>query len=201
MFTCELRPSSRDRLTREQIDKMTTSSAAWTSLKQIIRPLESIREVSERLEGDTYVTISDVLLLVLRLVHDRMPVTSELETTAPVQVKFVRAFKQKLTADIGSDNHVYDYALAAALDSRRSSLHWMRHIFENPEYWPEIHKEYRSLEGYRSMIREQLIGLVSPTPICAAWETHVVFPYSCQLRTPRSCAASCLKVFSPRRCR
>ena len=162
MFTRELRPSTSNKLTREQIDKMTTSHAAWSSLKQVIRPLEYIREVSERLEGDNYVTISDVLLLVLRLVHDRMPVTSELETTAPVQAQFVEAFKKKLTADIGSDNHVYDYALAAALDGRRSSLHWMRRIFENPEYWPEIDKEYRSLEGYRCMIREQVIGLVSP---------------------------------------
>ena len=160
MFTRDLRP--RDKLTDEHIAKMRTSQAAWSSLKQVEPALESIRELSERCEGDSYVTISDVLHHILKLVHDVLPSASDVETTAPIMASFVRAFKGKLLEDVGSVNQVYNYALAAAVDGRRSSLHWMRRMYDNPEDWPHVTNKYPSLEIFKGVIRDELIGLVSP---------------------------------------
>ena len=87
---------------------------------------------------------------------------SNVETTAPIMASFVRAFKGKLVEDVGLVNQVYNYALAAAVDGRRSSLHWMRRMYNNPEDWPHVTNKYPSLEIFKGVIRDELIGLVSP---------------------------------------
>ena len=44
----------------------------WTGLRQLRGILEPIKDVSERLEGDQYVTISDTLYFLLNLIYNKV---------------------------------------------------------------------------------------------------------------------------------
>ena len=52
-------------------------TTTWLGLRQLITVLEPIRDVSERLEGDTYVTISDALYFLLKLVYEKLEEVDE----------------------------------------------------------------------------------------------------------------------------
>ena len=64
------------------------------SLRQLITVLEPIRDVSERLEGDTYVTISDALYFVLKLVYKKLEEVDESALGCDVASVVATAFKK-----------------------------------------------------------------------------------------------------------
>ena len=122
--------------------------------------LEPIRDVSERLEGDTYVTISDALYFLLKLVYEKLEEVDESALGCDVASVVATAFKKKLLLDIDDVNKIYSWGLAAALDGRRHYLTWMRRIWENKEDWPKVVSAYPTYMDFRKMLVEELGNLV-----------------------------------------
>ena len=90
--------------------------AGWCIFKQVLPVLESIREfiweLSERCEGDEYITISDVLYNVLKLLYDRLYVTDTNAYANPVLLDFTSEFTKKLCADCDNINLIYCWCCA-----------------------------------------------------------------------------------------
>ena len=135
-------------------------SNTWLGLRQLITVLEPIRDVSERLEGDTYVTISDALYFLLKLVYEKLEEVDESALGCDVASVVATAFKKKLLLDIDDVNKIYSWGLAAALDGRRHYLTWMRRIWENKEDWPKVVSAYPTYMDFRKMLVEELGNLV-----------------------------------------
>ena len=136
-------------------------SAGWFAMKQVLPVMESIRELSERCEGDDYITISDVLYNVLKLLYDRMYMSDADAHEKSYQFDFITDFTMKLTQDLDNVNIIYCWALAAAMDGRRSSLHWLRRIWENRVDWPNVVGEYDTLASFKTMLKREVTALVS----------------------------------------
>ena len=138
--------------------------------------LESIRELSERCEGDEYITISDVLYNMLKLLYDRLYVTDTDAHAKPVLLDFTSEFTKKLCADCDNVNLIYCWALAAAVDGRRNTLHWMRRIWNNADDWPKLVKEYDTLAKFQAMLKKEMTALVSSVLICGLCLCKCVHP-------------------------
>ena len=80
---------------------------AWACFRSLLPTMESIRELSVRCEGDTYITISDVLYNVLKLLYDRMPVGDERLIGQPYAFEFVMSFREKLLKIVDDENLLY----------------------------------------------------------------------------------------------
>ena len=66
-----LEQSIRSLLVQKDVEVKTSIDAnAWACFRSLLPVMESIRELSVRCEGDTYITISDVLYNVLKLLYD-----------------------------------------------------------------------------------------------------------------------------------
>lgn len=141
-------------------------SNGWFAFKQVLPAMDSIRELSERCEGDDYITISDVLYNVLKLLYDRLWYSEIEEHEKPALHEFVELFKGKLCEDLDNVNIIYCWALAAVMDGRRSSLHWMRRIWDNPWDWPKLTAEYRTLSAFKAMLKDEVLQLVSCILVC-----------------------------------
>lgn len=140
----------------------------WLCLRQLMAVLEPIREVSERLEGDTYVTISDVLYFLLKLLYDKLDEVDESSLGCDVASVVAISVKKKLLLDIDDVNKIYSWGLAAALDGRRQHLTWMRKIWENKEDWPNLVAAYPTYMDFRKMLVEEVGSLVRST-VCSTF--------------------------------
>ena len=94
----------------------------------------------------------------------------------PVLVDFTSEFAKKLCADCDNVNLIYCWALAAALDGRRNTLHWMRRIWNNPEDWPNVVEEYDTLAKFQAMLKKEMTALVSSVLICGLCLCKCVHP-------------------------
>ena len=161
-----LERSIREYTANARIAKIILPASGWCIFKQVLPVLESIRELSERCEGDEYITISDVLYNVLKLLYDRLYVTDTDAHAKPVLLDFTSEFTKKLCADCDNVNLIYCWALAAAVDGRRNTLHWMRRIWNNADDWPNLVKEYDTLAKFQAMLKKEMTALVSSVLIC-----------------------------------
>ena len=91
----------------------------WLGLRQLVTILEPIRKVSERLEGDTYITISDALYFLLKLLYDKMGEVDESIMGCDVGFVVASTFKEKLLESIDDPNLIYSWGLAACIDGRQ----------------------------------------------------------------------------------
>ena len=171
-----LERSIREYTANARIAKIIIPAAGWCILKQVLPVLESIRELSERCEGDEYITISDVLYNVLKLLYDRLYVTDTDAHAKPVLLDFTSEFTKKLCADCDNVNLIYCWALAAAVDGRRNTLHWMRRIWNNADDWPKLVKEYDTLAKFQAMLKKEMTALVSSVLICGLCLCKCVHP-------------------------
>ena len=87
--------------------------------------LELIHDVSERLERDIYITISDALYLLLKLLYEKLDQVDEFALGCDVASVVATAFKKKLMLDIDDVNKIYSWGLAAALEGRWQYLTWI----------------------------------------------------------------------------
>ena len=156
-----LETSIREYTLKTGIPRVIIPTSGWHIFKQVLPVLESIRELSERCEGDENITISDVLYNVLKLVYDRLHVTVTAAHAKPALHNFTFEFTKKLCADCDDVNLVYCWALAAAVDGRRSSLHWMRRIWNHAGDWPNVVNAYGTLASFQAMLKVEVTELVS----------------------------------------
>jgi len=138
-------------------------TGAWAAFKNVIPCLDSIRELAERCEGDTYITISEVLHNVLKLLYSRTTYDPAEASERQYKVAFIKHFKAKMLETLDDVNLLYGWALAAACDGRRSGLQWMWRIWEpaNKDDWKKVTTAYKTLSRWKGMIREHMTTLVS----------------------------------------
>ena len=117
-----------------------------------------------------YITISDVLYNVLKLLYGRLPVSIGVARENAFQESFVAHFMLKLAKDLDDENTLYNWALAAAVDGRHSSLHWLRRIWEHPAHWPKVTHQY-NLKSFMDMVQDQMENLVSSS--FSLWSLNV----------------------------
>lgn len=134
---------------------------SWPTMRKLVDILEPIKEVSERLEGDHYITISDALYYLLKLIYDKMDILDPIDMADDVKCHFVRVCRQKLCHDLDDPNIIYCWAIAAVMDGRRSHLTWLRRIWDNKEDWPTVTGEYATLHQFRNMLHKEIGDLVS----------------------------------------
>ena len=121
-----LEKSIRNLIVQKDVEVTTPIDAnAWACFRSLLPVMESIRDLSVRCEGDTYITISDVLYNVLKLLYDRMAVGNERMSEQPYAAEFVANFRGKLMEIVDNENLLYAWSLAAMVDGRRSSLHFL----------------------------------------------------------------------------
>ena len=161
-----LEKSIRKLLVQKDVKVTATIDAnAWACFRSVLPIMESIRELSVRCEGDTYITISDVLYNVLKLLYDRMAVGDERTSVQPYAAEFVVQFREKLLDLVDNENLLYGWSLAAIVDGRRSSLHFLRRIWDSDNEFPRVRAKYKTLSSWKGMMRDQLTKLVS-------WRVH-----------------------------
>ena len=159
-----LEKSIRKLLVQKDVEVVTPIDAnAWACFRSLLPVMESIRELSVRCEGDTYITISDVLYNVLKLLYDRMAVGDERMDGQPYAAEFVMKFREKLLDVVDNENLLYGWSLAAIVDGRRSSLHFLRRIWDSDNEFPVVRAKYKTLSSWKGMMRDQLTDLVSAT--------------------------------------
>ena len=157
-----LERSIRELLVQKEVEVTTPIDAnAWACFRSVLPVMESIRELSVRCEGDTYITISDVLYNVLKLLYDRMAVGDERMRGQPYAAEFVLKFREKLLNVVDNENLLYAWSLAAMVDGRRSSLHFLRRIWDSDNEFPVVRAKYTTLSSWKGMMRDQLTRLVS----------------------------------------
>ena len=156
-----LRASIRVYLTNNNDASLTVSDSAWQTIREVVDALAPIKDVSERLEGDTYVTISDALYFLLKMLYDRLQLSSTAAAQYPDKCLFLIAFKRKLLEQLDDVNIVYSWGLAAFLDGRRSHLQWARRIWENARDWPNTIDHYPSLTAFKNNLVAETGAMVS----------------------------------------
>ena len=157
-----LEKSIRSLLVQKDVEVNTAIDAnAWACFRSLLPVMESIRELSVRCEGDTYITISDVLYNVLKLLYDRMPVGDEPLVGQPYAAEFVVHFREKMLDIVDDENLLYAWSMAAMVDGRRSTLHFLRRIWDSDGEFPEVRAKYTTLSSWKGMMRECLTKLVS----------------------------------------
>ena len=132
------------------------SESDWVCAKQILEGLHPIKDVSERLEGDSYVTISDMLYFLLKLLYDRLEMTAGEAVDKPHKCAFNRSFKGKLLQVVDDVNIIFTWSNAALLDGRRSHLEWLSRIWSHRADWPNVTGYYRSLASLRNNLESEL---------------------------------------------
>ena len=157
-----LERSIRSLLVQKDVEVKTSIDAnVWACFRSLLPVMESIRELSVRCEGDTYITISDVLYNVLKLLYDRMPVGDDHMSGQPYAAEFVMNFREKMLEILDDENLMYAWSMAAMVDGRRSSLHYLRRIWDSEGEFKKIRAKYRTLSSWKGMMRECLTKLVS----------------------------------------
>ena len=153
---------------------------AWACFRGLLPIMESIRELSIRCEGDTYITISDVLYNILKLLYDRMPVGNERMSGQPYAAEFVVHFRTKLLEIVDSENLLYMWSLSAMVDGRRSSLHYLRRIWDSEGEFPVLRAKYKTLSSWKGMLRDELTKLVSSqVNTSIANNVMYILPWAC----------------------
>ena len=157
-----LEKSIRNLMVQAEKDVTTPIPAnAWACYRSLLPVMESIKELSVRCEGETYVTISDVLYNVLKLLYDRMPAGDERWSGQPYVAEFVVHFRRKLVEIIDEEDILYMWSLAAIVDGRRSSLHFLRRMWDCEGEFPKLRAAYKTLSSWKGMMRDHLTNLVS----------------------------------------
>ena len=157
-----LEESVRKLLVQKEVEVNTSIDAnAWACFRSLVPVMESIKELSERCEGDTYITISDVLYNVLKLLYDRMSLHKEGLKGQPYASEFVMNFREKLIEIVDDENLLYAWSMAALVDGRRSSLHFLRRIWNSDNEFPKVRAVYNTLFSWKVMMRDCLCKLVS----------------------------------------
>ena len=102
-----------------------------------------------------------MLYNVLKLLYDRMAVGDERMRGQPYAAEFVLKFREKLLNVVDNENLLYAWSLAAMVDGRRSSLHFLRRIWDSDNEFPVVRAKYTTLSSWKGMMRDQLTRLVS----------------------------------------
>ena len=71
------------------------------------------------------------------------------------------SFREKLLEIVDDENLLYAWSMAAMVDGRRSSLHFLRRIWDSDNEFPKTRAKYRTLSSWKGMMRECLTKLVS----------------------------------------
>ena len=111
--------------------------------------------------GHVYNDIQRVFYNVLKLLYDRMAVGNERMSEQPYAAEFVANFRGKLMEIVDNENLLYAWSLAAMVDGRRSSLHFLRRIWDSDHEFPVVRAKYKTLSSWKGMIRDYLTKLVS----------------------------------------
>ena len=139
------------------------SETDWVCLKHVLEALHPIKDVSERLEGDSYITISDVLYFLMKLLYDRLAMTPEDAVDKQHKFAFNRAFKRKLLSIIDEVNIFYTWGMAAFLDGRRSHLDFLKRVWSNRDEWPNVTGHYRNIGVFRHNLERECENLLQHT--------------------------------------
>ena len=67
----------------------------------------------------------------------------------------------KMLEILDDENLMYAWSMAAMVDGRRSSLHYLRRIWDSEGEFKKIRAKYRTLSSWKGMMRECLTKLVS----------------------------------------
>jgi hypothetical protein len=157
----KLEPSVRTLVAGEDAERIPLN--AWGVFRSLLPSLDSIKDFAERCEGDEYVTISDVLPNVLKLIYVRLDIPAHELASEPDLREFLKHFKDKLIGDLDDQNLIYAWSLASAVDGRRKRLNFLRHIWQNADkdHWCNVVKKYKTMSSFKGMVREEMTNLVS----------------------------------------
>ena len=72
-------------------------------------------------------------------------------------------FREKVLDVVDNENLLYGWSLAAIVDGRRSSLHFLRRIWDSDNEFPVVWAKYKTLSSWKGMMRDELTNLVSAT--------------------------------------
>ena len=139
------------------------SETDWVCLKNVVEALRPIKDVSERLEGDSYITISDVLFFLLKLLYDRLAMTPNDALDKPHKFALKWAFKRTMLSIIDNVNIFYTWGMAAFLDGRRSHLDFLRRVWSNRVDWPNVTDLYRNIGAFRNNLEDEVEKLLQHT--------------------------------------
>ena len=133
-----LEQSIRMYLNAHEYPEWTLSNDQWQAMRELLDVLTPIKDVSERLEGDKYVTISDVLRWLLLLMYNKLHLTATEQRQYPHKADFVDAFKGKICETLDDENQVFLWAMASSLDGRRRQLNFTKAFWENESEWLNV---------------------------------------------------------------
>ena len=142
-------------------ESVSFSEAHWACYSQLLECMKPIRDVSLILEASSYVTISDVLLFVLRLLYVGFGSTTRVQSTHPYKWTFINAFRKKLLLLCDDVEQVFLWSLCAFLDGRRSNLHWLNDIWDHKKDWPNVCQKWNNASELKSEVMEEVKNMVS----------------------------------------
>ena len=128
----------------------------WACYGELLDPMEDIKRVCLRLDGSEYATISDVLLLVTRLLYERLDPAQAQKEGKCYKKDFITAFRMKLIKLCDDVNQFFLWAFAASLDGRHQDLSWLQVLWTHKAEWPAVTGYYRTLGDLRKEIDAEI---------------------------------------------
>ena len=118
----------------------------WQSYEDLELCMEPIKQLSVLLESSTKATIHDTLDYFLRLLYDKLERGPKRHVrSCTVFNTFVNTFRRKLLMLLDDVEQFFLWAVAAALDGRKTNLNGLAPFWDHRDEWPNVTNKYRNV--------------------------------------------------------
>ena len=125
----------------------------WRSYEDLEECMEPVKQLSLLLESSKEPTIHNTLDYFLRLLYEKLEMSPKRRIAAcAVFNTFVDTFRKKLLMLLDDVEQFFLWVVAAMLDGRRIGFDWLNLVWENKREWPNVTKEYRTIQHLMSEV-------------------------------------------------
>ena len=133
----------------------------WRSYEDLEECMEPVKQLSLLLESSTEPTIHNMLDYFLRLLYEKLDLSPKRHiATCAVFNALMDTFRKKLLMLLDDMEQFFLWVVAAMLDGRRIGFHWLNPVGENKSEWPNVTKEYRTIQHLMSDVRRNIADQV-----------------------------------------